>query len=221
MDSELADWQEKFKSQVFSVCSALGGFEQISSAGPSPAKASPSPTPTITTSGALQYVLGDECLDCLKDLKRYIRQDETNPAKHVLGWLGEWSILQRDLLPLLEVTAARLLADNSAHADDLAQRYSDRMAAVCISALELLVVMTWYVDKEERSEALWFDRVLCSYKLAFATHPTIIATLLQLLVQALAIPTGDRSARDRLIINGVLLIYRNLLEIPDPHVSIT
>ncbi|KAJ1981533.1 Topoisomerase 1-associated factor 1 [Dimargaris verticillata] len=221
MDSDLADWQEKFKSQVFSVCSALGGFEQIALAGRSPVKATTLPAPTDATSGALQYVLGDECLDCLKDLKRYIRQDETNPAKHVLGWLGEWSILQRDLLPLLEVTAARLLADNATHTDVLTQRYSHRMAAVCISALELLVVMTWYVDKDERGEAPWFDRVLCGYKLAFATHPTVIAILLQLLVQALAIPAGHRSARDRIIVNGVLLIYRNLLEIPDPHVSIT
>ncbi|KAJ1967234.1 Topoisomerase 1-associated factor 1 [Dispira parvispora] len=219
-DYDDSEWWDKFQNQVFSVCSALGGLEQR-------VDACRSPNAPDTPGGekdSLVYVMGDECLECMRDLKRYIRQDDDNPAKQVLSWLGDWSVLQRDLLPILELNAQRLLEEVAMQEetnDEYTSPATQRPRTYCVTVIELLVVMTWYVDPKTRQEAPGYDRMLCNYKLAFATHPTIIPTLLRLLVTSLGKPLPLRDAQDKILINGVLLLYRNLLESPDPHVSIT
>ncbi|KAJ1658840.1 Topoisomerase 1-associated factor 1 [Dispira simplex] len=219
-DYDDSEWWDKFQNQVFSVCSALGGLEQRPDVCCSPN----APDTPDGGKASLVYVMGDECLECLRDLKRYIRQDDDNPAKQVLSWLGDWSVLQRDLLPILELNAQRLLEETVAQEetdDEYAPLARQTPRTYCVIVVELLVVMTWYVDPKTRLEAPGYDRMLCNYKLAFATHPSIIPTLLRLLVTSLGKPLPLRDAQDKILINGVLLLYRNLLESPDPHVSIT
>ncbi|KAJ1916282.1 Topoisomerase 1-associated factor 1 [Tieghemiomyces parasiticus] len=220
-----------FQNQVFSVCSALGGLEQTDALVTAPTSAD------HLTKG-LEYVMGDECMSCLRDLKRYIREDDGDPARHVLRWLGDWSILQRDLLPILELNARTVIKAFPVAAErglDIQELTGEPLAPwpaafddplnrafqYCVTVLELVVVLTWYLDKADREQAPWFDRTLRSYKLAFASHPTALPTLVRLLRICLARTPAHRSPRERVIINGCLLAFRNLLEIPDPHASVT
>ncbi|RKP34660.1 timeless protein-domain-containing protein [Dimargaris cristalligena] len=253
---------EAFQNQVFSVCSALGGFEQALEPNQ---PLSPSSGADLPTAGvSLKYLMGDECMECLRDLKRYIREDDTNPARHVLGWLGDWSILQRDLLPIFILNAENLLKTADAYTaaknllaskkpsglatGDSESNDGDAGAAddgggslkpsllssgatttrnfnFCMMTIELFVVLTWFLSSEERREASWFERALCSYKMAFATHPTALNILLRLLQHCLTITQAYTStsvaAKENLMVNGILILFRNLLEIPDPHVSIS
>ncbi|OUM67870.1 hypothetical protein PIROE2DRAFT_4546 [Piromyces sp. E2] len=71
---------------MYTVCSALGGFETVELGNGESAK---------------KYVIGDEGYECLKDLKKFLRRDDSNVEKYVSRSLGSWMIVQKDLIPIL------------------------------------------------------------------------------------------------------------------------
>lgn len=102
------------QDHILSICTALGGLEVDES------------------TGKESYALGDECLgkarvalalltlpwythllspallyfiDCLKDLKRFLREDDQIPDKPLLRTLGQWQVVQTDLLPIFLLNA--------------------------------------------------------------------------------------------------------------------
>ena len=48
-----------------------------------------------------RYVLGDEGLECLKDIKQLLRRDDRTDDKPLLLNLGQWKFIQSDLIPIL------------------------------------------------------------------------------------------------------------------------
>lgn len=58
------------------------------------------------------YVVGDECLLCLRQLRNLWRQDEENPNRVIPRIFAEVNVLQTGLLPLLLKTAGK---DEKAH----------------------------------------------------------------------------------------------------------
>ena len=69
--------QVLFENHLLRVCSALGQQQD---------------------SG---YELGDETLGCLRDIKRFLRQDEELKDKASHRLLAKWNILKNDLIPIL------------------------------------------------------------------------------------------------------------------------
>ncbi|RKP25957.1 timeless protein-domain-containing protein [Syncephalis pseudoplumigaleata] len=173
------------ESLFLNICAALGGYEPVADGD--------------STQPKERYVLGDECLDCLRDIKQYLLRDDRTEGKPLLRRIGEMRILTLDLLPILLATYEGKTEDQ-----DL----------ICGTCLELLVPLTWPPEATlpwltERKQQLW------SYKYAFMQEQALPA-LFTILVGWLAIPYVERSGRRQALIRLLLTLVRNLLAIEDP-----
>lgn len=77
---------KQLKSSVLDTLTAMGGLEE-----------------ELGEDGkiVMVYVLGHQCLRCLRDLRLLWRQDEQNPLRVVPKIFAEVNVLQTGLLPLL------------------------------------------------------------------------------------------------------------------------
>ncbi|KAJ1914004.1 Topoisomerase 1-associated factor 1 [Mycoemilia scoparia] len=222
---------ERYRNIVLSVCAALGGLERISIPNPSDHDNDSVVVDSQQNATKLIYRLGEECLDCLKDLKRFIRRDEQSDDKLVLRWLGDWGILERDIVPIF-VQSVKYIENK---ADDLGNSidedlviYYSRVAMMCI---ELFVFMTWSIDSASPNASLdletnlaleetklTFTKILRGYKRVFANRD-VMHSLMYMLMKPVNLPPAKRTPKDEMLIRGVLFIFRNVLAIPDPFVS--
>ena len=104
----------QFFDQLLNICAALGGFETV-------IEQVASEDGTISSQSKRKYVLGDEALgmdiqlikwvgerhanlrneiDCLRDLKKYLKFDHNSLERAISIRLGEWQILQTVLFPM-------------------------------------------------------------------------------------------------------------------------
>ncbi|KAG9047150.1 Topoisomerase 1-associated factor 1 [Tulasnella sp. UAMH 9824] len=189
------DIRAEYTPIVQNIVSALGGLEQVS--------------PTES-----QYILGDSCLGCLKDLKRLWRKDDTDDERTVARILYETRVFQRDLVPILLATAG-------------AGKVEDKCALACA---DLITAMTWPIDVAEELKELDDEidgktdyttliEAQRSYKAAML-RPGAIAALFSIMVPPLAKSKQERKERDNQIINLVLHCFRNLAFIKDPPPNI-
>jgi replication fork protection complex subunit Tof1/Swi1 len=76
----------QLKGSVLDTLTAMGGLEE-----------------ELSEEGevVMVYVLGHQCLRCLRDLRLLWRQDEQNPLRVVPKIFSEVNVLQTGLLPLL------------------------------------------------------------------------------------------------------------------------
>ncbi|KAJ3040035.1 Topoisomerase 1-associated factor 1 [Rhizophlyctis rosea] len=178
---------EEKEQRLLSICSALGGYEDTLG--------------VDYTGGERPYIVGDEVLDCLRDLKRMLRQDdEISTKRFVPRLLGKWQILQKDLIPILRI------ADASGN---------DKLA---MAVVELFVPLTWPVDMNSDDVPLQLE-LLRQYKAAFVQRDILPAVARQLMVP-LTVNFRDRSPNDRGKIRLILTLVRNLLAIQDVQSSI-
>ncbi|KAJ1670446.1 Topoisomerase 1-associated factor 1, partial [Spiromyces aspiralis] len=171
---EYQEQLERYRNIVLSVCTALGGLERQPAA-----QSAASSNGDGSSEGKLVYVPGDECVDCLRDLRRFIRRDEQSKDKQVLRWLGDWGILERDLLPIFVLSVDRIQRSSNQivsgnHDDDDDDDNARRMVMLCI---ELFVFVTWPMESETMETQVAFRRILRGYKRAFASHKVITALL--------------------------------------------
>ncbi|KAI9208244.1 timeless protein-domain-containing protein [Polychytrium aggregatum] len=169
------------ENRVLSVCSALGGFED--------------------TDAGKVYRPGDEALECLRDLKRYLRRDELAKRRVVATALGRWQILKTDLIPLLLID-------------------KPNESKVNMAIVEILVPITWPLESEDIADAPLQVSILKTYKEALA-DVSVLSKILSELVMLLSTNVRERSERDQAKIRLVLLLIRNIVAIKDYHVGIT
>ncbi|KAJ2760134.1 Topoisomerase 1-associated factor 1, partial [Coemansia nantahalensis] len=162
------------------------------------------------------YVPSDDCLASLKDIKRYIQMDEQGEGKLVLQWLGEWEVLQRDIVPIFTLGVKRLLA--AAPAQRLADDDRDHVLKVVMMCVELFVFLTWDMAPESDDVRTRFIPILRAYKRAFAANE-VVSSLLAVAVMYMR--KSHNTDREALLIKGVMYVFRNTLAIPDPLVSAT
>ena len=88
---------------IQSRVAALGGFEDVfiypenaSSDNDEDEQEQQQPIQTVRV-----YKLGDECLGCLKDLKRFWRMDDNDDERNIARMFFETGVLQNDLVPIL------------------------------------------------------------------------------------------------------------------------
>ncbi|KAJ3183557.1 Topoisomerase 1-associated factor 1 [Gaertneriomyces sp. JEL0708] len=181
MESIGDDVQE---SHLLSICSALGTLEEKEV--------------YIVGQGLIiekKYVLGDEVLECLRDLKRMLQNDDANPNKFVVRALGRWKILQNDLIPILLVA------------------HQDGKDKITQAVIQIMVPLTWPLDMETTDVKGQLEHQR-EYKAALIGEG-VLSAIMDQLVKTLSIPYPQRRDRDHAIIGLILTLFRNLLAITD------
>jgi hypothetical protein len=133
--------QTFFENHVLSVCSALGSKQEN------------------------EYITGDEAIDCLRDLKRFLRMDEQYKERNAHLLLGKWNVIQSDLIPLIVTCVS-----------------SDRFK-LAISACEVIVPLTWPLETTESIEKDHYLR----YKVAFL-QKGFWASIVKIMMKLIAVP---------------------------------
>ncbi|KAL2355369.1 timeless protein-domain-containing protein [Cryomyces antarcticus] len=161
-----------------------------------------------------RYVLGDDALACLKDLKRWLRlYDEKSNRLDVARCLAEANLVQGDLLEILAQWPDNATED----------KLKSKIALAC---LELLVPLTWPLEIEDMRMTVNHHRHLpflqlaqVSYKRAILHHDTakILQATVRICLPSMAQSRSERSARDEGIIKLVLYFIRNVAIIAQPQ----
>ncbi|KAL8774532.1 MAG: hypothetical protein Q9209_000905 [Squamulea sp. 1 TL-2023] len=154
-----------------------------------------------------RYVLGDDALACLKDLKKWLKlYDEKANRLDVARCLAEANLVEGDLLEILGAWPDQATED----------KIKSKIALAC---LELLVPLTWPVEKNDTQMTVNHHRHIpyiqlaqSSYKRAIleSQSKTILRTAVRIGLPSIAIPMSERTARDEGIIKLILYLFRNV-----------
>ncbi|CAE6415167.1 unnamed protein product [Rhizoctonia solani] len=177
---------------IHSTVAALGGVE------------------TDATTGVTRYVLGDDCLGCLRDLKKLWRKDDTDDERTVARMFWETRVLENDLVPILIETAGGDIV-------------GDKRAVACA---DVIGAMTWPIDiaaelkeldeqLDEKTDYATLILAQLHYKEALS-RPEVLKALQNIMMPCIAKDKRSRVERDNQIISLVLHIFRNLLLLKDP-----
>ncbi|KAI7830304.1 timeless protein-domain-containing protein [Gamsiella multidivaricata] len=191
------------ESLLISTCQALGGFEYISD---------------DINDQRQAYIMGDECLACLKDIKKFIKYYEHEGDNVVLTYLGTMGILEKDLVPII-------LLNTPANSN-----VRERIVLACI---ELIVPMTWPIDYKALEKLADTEEdnsivgnlhqrleTLREYKRAFLQRG-VLGAVFAVMLKPLGVEYRMRTTRDQAVIRLGLSLFRNLVAIPDPESSVS
>ncbi|POS73192.1 topoisomerase 1-associated factor 1 [Diaporthe helianthi] len=181
------------RAHVNSLVSALGGFAD-------------------EDDGA-HYRLGDDALDVLRDIKKWIRfYDERNNRMDVARCIADANLVSGDLIHILA-----LWTENCKD-----ERYKSRLALACY---ELLAPLTWPIEKNKETMTYNHHRHVPVLELAQLKYKRdilnfdgaqILHTAVRVALPSMAMPIGDRTQRDVGIIKLVLYFLRNVAMITRP-----
>ncbi|KAJ5532175.1 hypothetical protein N7494_008727 [Penicillium frequentans] len=173
------------RGHVYSLVTALGGFNG---------------------EDADRYVLGDDALACLRDIKRWLKlYDEKNNRMDVARCLGEANLVNGDLLPILS------LWWNSG-------QKNKRMTRIALACLELLVPLTWPVEFHSQMtvnhhrHTPYIQQAQVQYKRGILKNggADILRTVIRIALPSMALPRSEREARDEGILKLMLYFIRNI-----------
>eukprot|EP00743_Colponemidia_sp_Colp-15_P007910 GILK01008568.1.p1 GENE.GILK01008568.1~~GILK01008568.1.p1 ORF type:complete len:1379 (-),score=332.12 GILK01008568.1:34-4131(-) len=146
-----------------------------------------------TEDGVEVYVKGEDCIECIRDLMRYVRRDDPETLE-VHKQLGGFCTLQDDLIPLI-----------------LAYREESELVFAVTKMLALLTM----APNKKVSELPKLIHYQQTYKEAFLRQD-VLAILMSWMAESLAREGPQRTEEDRQRIELLLSLFRNLLQIPDP-----
>ena len=153
-----------------------------------------------------QYVLGDDALACLRDLKRWLKlYDEKLNRLDVARCLGEAKLVTGDLLPILA----------SWRDDGKGDKLKARVALAC---LELMVPLTWPLENpgemtiNHHRHTPFLQQAQVLYKAGVMSWDScsILRQVVRIGLPSIALPREDRTPRDEGIIKLVLYFLRNV-----------
>ncbi|CZT06070.1 hypothetical protein WAI453_005216 [Rhynchosporium graminicola] len=164
-----------------------------------------------------QYILGDDALACLRDLKKWLKlYDEKANRLDVARCLAESNLVGGDLLQILAAWQ-----ENAA---------DDRLKAkIALACLELLVPLTWPLERNTLEMTVnhhrhvpYLQMAQLGYKRSIINFDgaRILHTAIRCALSSMAENMGDRSTRDEGIIKLLLYFLRNIAQIaPPPNVQ--
>ncbi|TVY83928.1 Topoisomerase 1-associated factor [Lachnellula suecica] len=164
-----------------------------------------------------RYVLGDDALACLRDLKKWLKlYDEKANRLDVARCLAESNLVGGDLLQILAAWPENATDD----------RLKSKIALAC---LELLIPLTWPIDKNQKEMTVnhhrhvpYLEIAQLGYKRSIINFDgaRILHTAVRCALPSMAEAMGDRSTRDEGIIKLLLYFVRNIAMIaPPPNVQ--
>ena len=157
--------------------------------------------------------MGDDALACLKDLKKWLRlHDEKANRLDVARCLAEANLVNGDLLEVLAAWSESMTEDKV-------------KLKICLACLELLVPLTWPIEKDDMQMTVnhhrhvpYLQLAQTSYKRSILEHEsgTILRTVVRIGLPSIALPMGERNPRDEGIIKLLLYFFRNVAMISPP-----
>ncbi|KAJ4268353.1 Topoisomerase 1-associated factor 1 [Fusarium torreyae] len=160
-----------------------------------------------------RYQLGDDALEVLRDLKRWIRfYDEKTNRMDVARCIHEANLIEGDLLPVVATWPENAMDS----------KFKARVALACF---ELMVPLTWPMERDRERMTVNHHRHMpvlglaqVGYKRAIINYDgaRVLHTAVRLALPAMALPIGDRTQRDQGIIKLVLFFLRNIAMIEPP-----
>lgn len=172
------------------------------------------------------YVLGDDGLGCLRDIKRWLQHyDEKKDVWDVKSALASINVVSTDLCPILETWPT-------------AQEESEHRRRICLACgktiphllrsslikiVEILVPITWPLDLGPDADEFKIKQypnlklAQSGYKRSILFNPErdVLTTILRVAYPSLALPRRQRSERDSGIIRLVVYLLRNLVAIDE------
>lgn len=158
-------------------------------------------------------MLGDDALDVLRDLKKWIRfYDEKMNRMDVARCIADSNVVDQDMLHVLSMWTESE-SDN---------KWKSRLALAC---LEVMVPLTWPFDKDPERLTInnyrnipTLEMAQVRYKRAIINYDAarILHTAVRLALPSMAMPIGDRTPRDQGIIKLTLYFLRNIAMIAPP-----
>lgn len=196
---------DALRAPVLGICAALGGYEDVDVGGRI----------------AHVYRLGDDCLECLRDLRRLWRQDEDDELRTVARVFAELGVLHNDLVPIVLHAPA-----------------DERGTRAALASLDLMTALTWPIDwaaevrgavaREADGDVLACADALraaqAQYKASIVraraaearlAGRSVLGVVMELLVPALARAPAERTPRDVGVASMCLYLVRNLVAIED------
>ncbi|KAL4787554.1 timeless protein-domain-containing protein [Aspergillus varians] len=173
------------RSHVYSLVTALGGFNG---------------------QNADQYMLGDDALSCLRDIKRWLKlYDEKFNRMDVARCLGEANLVNGDLIQILSLWWN----------DGQQSKYMSRIALACV---ELLVPLTWPLEihgemtVNHHRHIPYLQQAQVSYKRGILNIAScsLLRSVIRIGLPSMAIPRSERTARDEGILKIMLYLLRNI-----------
>ncbi|KAF6845173.1 topoisomerase 1-associated factor 1 (timeless protein) [Colletotrichum musicola] len=164
-----------------------------------------------------KYRLGDEALDVLRDLKKWIRfYDEKTNRMDVARCISEANLIEGDLLPILAGWPE----------NETENKFRARIALACF---EIMVPLTWPLERDPAQMTNNHHRHMPVLELAQVGYKRaiinfdgaqILHTAVRVALPSMAISIGDRSPREQGIIKLALFFLRNVAMItPPPNVK--
>jgi hypothetical protein len=168
--------------------------------------------------------MGDECLDCLKDLKRFLKQDHLHgDHQAVLLALGEWKIMSKDLIPIFLLNCQGRTQDQELLCNACGSR-------VCILYSGSGIVCTHDVASDGPGRRVCHASGIsvgvqavvstdaCCYGVGDIDDASLVASVSFVLESEVC---RDRTLRENAMLRLMLVIVRNLLDIKDPEMPFT
>ncbi|CCF32832.1 timeless protein [Colletotrichum higginsianum] len=160
-----------------------------------------------------RYKLGDDALEVLRDLKKWIRfYDEKTNRMDVARCIAGANLVEGDLLQILA----------SWPENDTNNKFKARVALACF---EIMVPLTWPMDRDAERMTVNHHRHIAVLELAQVGYKQaiinfdgaqILNTAVRTALPSMAIAIGDRTPRDQGIIKLVLFFLRNMAMITPP-----
>lgn len=211
------------KARIALLSTAIGGPDHSSELDPPP------------------YKLGDDCLACLKDLKRWFRLvDDQQNRWDVAAAAAEYNVLTGDLLPILvdwenkSAHAARQARKSTKSTDGNTdpsvyfknKAYYDKIA---LNALQLMVLMTWPLILTDQSSANHVNHYseLKKHQLVYkkailsVERGKVLRAAIRIALRIVQTERRDRTPRDNVILRLVLNFFRNVLAIEPGELTIS
>ncbi|CEL02405.1 Putative Topoisomerase 1-associated factor 1 [Aspergillus calidoustus] len=173
------------RSHVYSLVTALGGFNGAD---------------------ADHYVLGDDALACLRDIKRWLKlYDEKFNRMDVARCLGEANLVNGDLLQILSLWWN----------GNQQSKYMSRIALACV---ELLVPLTWPLEVHgemtvnHHRHIPYLQQAQVSYKRGILNNGScgLLRAVIRIGLPSMATPRSERTTRDEGILKIMLYLLRNI-----------
>ncbi|KAJ5622097.1 Timeless protein [Penicillium herquei] len=173
------------RGYVYSLVTALGGFNG---------------------EDADRYVLGDDALACLRDIKRWLKlYDEKNNRMDVARCLGEANLVNGDLFPILSVWWT-------------SGQKNKHMTRIALACLELLVPLTWPVEFHSQMtvnhhrHTPYIQQAQVQYKRGALKHGNsdLLRAIIRIALPSMAMPRSERESRDEGILKLMLYFMRNI-----------
>lgn len=205
------------KARIALLATAIGGPDHSSEVDPPP------------------YVIGDDCLACLKDLKRWFKLvDDKQSRWDVAAAAAQYNILTEDLLPILinwdkaHCDAIKKAKKKGGTPEDYLgnKSYHHKIA---LNALQLMVLMTWpliLTDQSTQNQVAHYSELKKSqvkYKKAILSveNGRVLRSAIRLAVEVIKTEKRLRTPKDNVVLRLVLNFFRNIVAIEPSDLTIS